>query len=281
MKSLIVQFGSGSVPRLPLHENQGIELVVIRRGHLLWTTDGFEESVSPGTVYFTLPGQLHGSAQEFEPGHQWIFVVIAATRPTKNRLELHPELGFSVPEARQITRCLLGSKRHAFRGSAMLGRLVEELIGELRRPGLMHESKVRNLATLALLELYRSIMAETEQAVRQVHGGAEFRVRALIEQLRKQPQDKWTLEDLAKRCRMGRSRLATLFLAITGDTPIQFLNRLRVQAACRMLRETRLPITQVALECGFQSSQYFARIFKRFTGGLDARGYRRRALSGE
>lgn len=275
MDPLIIQFGSGSLPRLPLHHNPGLEIVLLRRGQLSWTTEDVEEAVSPGTVYFTLPDQLHGSIHEFEPGHEWLFVVIAATRCAKHQLQLPAELPLSTQERTTIGRCLSQSRRHAFKASPALGLLLAELIEELKQP---HEhlaaAKVRLLSSLLIIELVRSVQAECPSPAPQVRGRAEHRVRALVDELRKHPETRWQLDTLAKRCKLKRSQFAAIFLALTGDSPIRFLNRRRVQLACQYLKETEDSVTTIALNCGFESSQYFARVFKRFTGGLDARTYR-------
>jgi AraC family L-rhamnose operon regulatory protein RhaS len=53
---------------------------------------------------------------------------------------------------------------------------------------------------------------------------------------------------------------------LTGDTPITYLNRLRVRHADQLLKTTDHSITDIAFECGFQSSQYFATVYRQFTG---------------
>jgi AraC-like DNA-binding protein len=80
---------------------------------------------------------------------------------------------------------------------------------------------------------------------------------------------------MAKRCGLGRTRFAALCRRITGDSPLTLVNRLRVDRAKQALKATEAPVTAIALECGFGSSQYFARVFRRFTG-MEARGYRLR-----
>ena len=65
---------------------------------------------------------------------------------------------------------------------------------------------------------------------------------------------------------LGRTRLSQLIKERTGDSPIMYLNRLRIRKAQELLRETRQSITEIAFACGFQSSQYFARTFKHLTG---------------
>lgn len=274
MPSLIVQAGSGSMRRLSPHRNPGLEMVYIRRGHLTWMTENLEESVTPGMVYFTLPGQLHGSTREFEPGHEWIFAVISARLTRNGKLAWHRDLPFSAAEAREISSRLTGAKRHAFPATPILGPLLSELVRETHDPGALNRAKVRHLAAAAIIELVRSVTGERSRTTGHARAAVEMRMLSLIEKLRAEPCKKWTLTELATSCKLRRSQFSTLFVKLTGDSPVRFLNSLRVQQACRMLRETRLPVTRIAHDCGFESSQYFARVFKQFTGGLDARGYR-------
>lgn len=260
--------------RLPLHKNPGLEIVLIRRGVLSWQTEGFEERVAPGMVYFTLPGQLHGSAVEFEPGHEWTFAVLAAGWRRDGSLRLHPGLFLTPQELKEISSLLTAAQRHAAPATAALPHLLSDLVAEVQAPGSLHAAKVRHLAGAVVIELARSLLGAVPEHGRHARASVERRVLALMEKLAANPSERWTLAALAAECGLGRSRFSTLFLKLSGDTPIRHLNRLRIQRACRLLRETRLPITRIAMDCGFDSSQYFARIFKQFTGGLDARTYR-------
>lgn len=274
MAPFIVQFGTGSVPRLPPHQNPGLEIVLIQRGRLAWQVEGREEEVTPGSVYFTLPGQLHGSSHEYEPGHEWIFVVIAATRNVEGKLSFHRGLPLARREAAHVSTVLTGTRRHAYRAAPTLDVMLVELIRELSDPGVFHDEQVGRLAAVVVLELARCVEAGQRAASGSVVGRAEHRVRRLVERLRAHPEQAWSLDALATECGLGRSRFSDLFLEVTGDTPIRFLNRVRIELARKRLRETDRPITQIALDCGFETSQYFARVFKQFSEGLDARRYR-------
>ena len=58
-----------------------------------------------------------------------------------------------------------------------------------------------------------------------------------------------------------------LFKRAFGRTPLEHLTRLRVEAAAERLRsDPRASVTDVALDLGFCSSQYFAEVFKRVMG---------------
>ena len=225
-------------------------------------------------VYFTLPGQLHGSSAEFEPGHEWTFVVLAADWRRDGSLRLDPNIPLDSSERREISSILTAAQRHAVLATAALTHLLPELVSEVRAPGRLHPAKVRHLAASVVIDLARSLSEARPHRHAHARATVERRVLALMEKLAASPCEKWTLDALAKECGLQRTRFSSLFLKLSGDTPIRHINRLRIQQACRLLRETRLPVTRIAMDCGFESSQYFARIFKKFTGGIDARTYR-------
>lgn len=74
------------------------------------------------------------------------------------------------------------------------------------------------------------------------------------------------IEALAARVRLSPSRLAHLFREQTGVTPLQFLERQRIDAAIRLLTATRKSVKVISAECGFASPFYFSLRFKKATG---------------
>jgi len=77
---------------------------------------------------------------------------------------------------------------------------------------------------------------------------------------------------------MSRSNLMRVFRKATGQTPIEYLLRLRIQKAMELLRNSSLSITEIALEVGFNDSNYFTRQFRRVLGETP-RSFRRASVS--
>ena len=75
-----------------------------------------------------------------------------------------------------------------------------------------------------------------------------------------------SLAEAAKLTGHNASYLSTRFRKETGLTFSAYVERLRMDLARRLLRETDLSILNVALESGFQSQQYFSRVFHSETG---------------
>jgi AraC family transcriptional regulator len=78
------------------------------------------------------------------------------------------------------------------------------------------------------------------------------------------------LADLAAVTGLSVSQFARRFKAATGQTPHRFLVRLRVEAACRLLRVASLPIAQVATVCGFSHQEHLTRVMRAQLGTTPA-----------
>ena len=63
-------------------------------------------------------------------------------------------------------------------------------------------------------------------------------------------------------------------------SPVVSLGRLRLEAARGLLSETSRPVTEIAFEVGFNSSQYFSTVFLQYTG-LTPSGFRSRGVGSE
>ncbi len=68
--------------------------------------------------------------------------------------------------------------------------------------------------------------------------------------------------------------LTRCFRQETGITPIVYLNRYRIRQACHLLEIGELNVTEVAMACGFDDSNYFGKVF-RAEMGLSPRAYQR------
>lgn len=72
-----------------------------------------------------------------------------------------------------------------------------------------------------------------------------------------------TLNELAKIASFSPRHFSRRFYEIKQTTPIQYIQTLRLEKASYYLRNTQLPISEVAAQCGFSDSNYFSRSFKK------------------
>jgi transcriptional regulator GlxA family with amidase domain len=81
-------------------------------------------------------------------------------------------------------------------------------------------------------------------------------------------------EILANEVSVSARYLTLCFKQETGITPIEYLNRYRIKQACRLLKASRIKVTEVAMACGFSDSTHFGRVF-RTEMGISPRAFQR------
>ena len=74
------------------------------------------------------------------------------------------------------------------------------------------------------------------------------------------------LSELAGIINMSVSNFSLIFKKIMGVSPIDYLIRMRIAKASRILLETDMKITNIAESCGFSSTSHFVQHFKKYTG---------------
>ena len=79
---------------------------------------------------------------------------------------------------------------------------------------------------------------------------------------------------LAALANLSSTHYATLFRVQTGYSPIDYLIRLRMQAACQLLDTTHFSIKHIAQQLGYEDQLYFSRVFHAVVE-LSPRDYRK------
>lgn len=79
-------------------------------------------------------------------------------------------------------------------------------------------------------------------------------------------QEKISIEDLSARFAIGRRNFDRRFIKATGNTPLEYMQRVKVEAAKRAFENSRKTINEVMYEVGYSDVKAFREVFKRITG---------------
>ena len=85
----------------------------------------------------------------------------------------------------------------------------------------------------------------------------------IIENLRRDHTTRLSISQLARECGMSRFSFSRLFRSSFGCSCREYVMRLRIETACKMLKVPYPSVTHVATTAGFTDASYFARIFRR------------------
>jgi len=75
-----------------------------------------------------------------------------------------------------------------------------------------------------------------------------------------------TIAQVAGECRLTASHFARAFRKSTGVAPHRYLTQLRIEAAKQHLSRANIPLSDIALICGFGDQSHFTRVFRQFVG---------------
>jgi AraC-like DNA-binding protein len=134
-----------------------------------------------------------------------------------------------------------------------------------RRPGA--EALLERLSEMMFVDAIRRHVEQLPDTSTGWLAGLRDRyVGRALALLHERPSAPWTVEELSKQVGLSRSAFHDRFVELIGQPPMQYLTQWRMQAASRLLRDTRASVASVALDVGYDSEAAFARAFKRAAG---------------
>ncbi len=147
-----------------------------------------------------------------------------------------------------------------------------------RRRKLERENEERVNRLFALREEASRQFAQSVEVDPQVDGTGDGEgdklVERVMEAITKNMGDcNYTIDQLAQDVGMSRANLYKKMQSQLGITPNDFVRNVRLKHAARLLEETHIPVSQLALMVGFQTPRYFSQCFRQ-TFGITPSQYR-------
>jgi len=131
-----------------------------------------------------------------------------------------------------------------------------------------------NMIRAYVIELVVTILRRMKSQQAELMPRQEELISTALEYLGEHYKAQISLGDLASRVFLNKDYLGRLFKDVTGMTFGAYIQQHRINEAKRLLEETDMKVTDVALECGYNDTKNFYRSFKRLTG-LTPGDYRR------
>ena len=130
------------------------------------------------------------------------------------------------------------------------------------RPG--RDKILDHLVSILFIECVRDYIAAMSDSNNWLHALSHPELSNALAAIHEQPHQPWTVESLAEQCCMSRSKFASLFTQIVGETPLAYLQQHRLRLAAQPLKMGQLTIQQIAYRVGYSSETAFSQTFKKF-----------------
>ncbi len=155
---------------------------------------------------------------------------------------------------------------------------IEELYEKMYREFQIREEGYVEIIRAYVIELLVKIFRLYRRS-NKLNDGFEHQRKQLIDKVIRYMKANYAedlkLEDLASMAFLSPSYFCTLFKNCVGMTVLEYIQKLRIDQACNLLRETEMKVSDIAGHVGYSDIKFFNQIFKRITGMTPSQ-YRRK-----
>jgi AraC family cel operon transcriptional repressor len=253
---------------LDFHLHEFAEILLLGKGYLLHEVNGGHHILSPGSLVFVRPYDLHrllpvNSARVVFASLMISSAVIRdllaylAAPAISNRFNTAPEAPYV---------------QLAFEEARNLMLHMENISTEQA----VNPENSTPMARALAAQLFANYLGRSE-ATPQANQVPPVWLSKLRDEVEGWTSFKDAVQRIHDRSRCHPSHLCKTFRKYYNETPTDFLNRLRIRKSALLLCEPEAKVVSVAIELGFDSVSHFHHLFKRFFG-LTPAEYRRTML---
>lgn len=157
-----------------------------------------------------------------------------------------------------------------------LVKIGKQLLAGLELEGPASRLQIDSLAIELAVHMLRRHCTTATTELRTASSLPPRKLKRVLEYIDGNLRDDMTLPDLAKLVAISPGHFAHMFRQTTGLPPHQFVLERRIERAKGLLRDTDLPITEIAQQVGCASHSHLSAMFHRDTG-LTPSEYRKQA----
>ncbi len=229
-----------------------LEICFLESGEQTYVVGDTPYQLTGGDLFLAFPGERHGTGRTPEGKGKLYWMLLFVPKGKRSFLSLKPA------EARELTDQLLHLPRQ-FRARSEIKKTLDRIFDTFdRRDAPLRVAGLRNLLLRFLLDVLDSAGRREPAVSPEMQEVCRFIAVNLDQPI--------TVRDLAKFAHLSDSRLKARFKTEVGIPPADFVMRQRIERAQELLAATQTGISDIATDLGFSTPQYFASVFRRYTG---------------
>ena len=240
------------------HDN--FEMVYMKKGRASFEINGEPVPIGPNDIIIIKPGQYHKFIVESETGCEFIvlnFKFENRASDEYSEVSLHDFLHFvQSREAGAYISLKVSQKNEII---TLLNRILRE-----RQSNEIESDFLSHLLVLELFALLsRALKTEWENNFREKSPKLRELIRISVNYIHNHFERNISLDDIARYVFLSPGYFIRAFKAETGQSPISYLIKIRIDRAMELLAETDDKIIDIALAVGFSNQQRFNEMFKK------------------
>ena len=247
---------------IPYHWHPELEIITVDAGRVSLTIADHIYEGTRGDVFFVAGEELHEIRAAGRENQFRSFVFAADFLQFARTDQTETELLAPLAEGRlRFATCL----RAGAPGQREVRTLLAQIVQACQTPRLGSQLAVKAALLGIVAVCARSGLIEG----RQMRPNADYKARQLkgiVGYLGEHFAEPLTLSAVAAQFGLSPQYFSTFFRENFGRTFTQHINSLRIEQAARLLRETDLPVMEIAFNVGFDNFSYFIKRFREVYG---------------
>lgn len=250
------------------HTHNYCEIYYLKQGMCTYTVNKKKYHLNEGDIFIVKAGDSHSTCYEGTKDCERIVIACNESLLHKDFLNNHPDICHTLSTSGRV---VLSESAHK-----KMNSIFNEMISENDMPDDYSSDMlvVLVMRLLLLIQRYGIFVYEQFDSSKEISADIE----QAINYISLNYSMPLTLDDISTMFNLCPSYFSKKFKKDTGMTFKEYVNYIRLHKAVQMLLTTDDSITKIALNCGFNSSNYFKDYFrKRFN--VSPREYRKQALN--
>lgn len=248
----------------PTESHDFWELVFAEKGNIICTAGENEILLKEGEVLFHKPNEIH--SLRADGGHAPNIIVISfeciseAIHFFENRKMILDK------SLLRFIYAIVEESKKTFDIPPFAPELKKMKL--LSSPTLGGQQLIKNYLELLLINLMRSESENnnSEAIFLSKDHYEEFISKHIINYMREHINENLTIEKICSTLHYNRSYIFKQFKKNTGSSIMAYFNKLKIEKAKQLLRETNMSVTAISEYLTFESPNYFSKLFKKITG---------------
>ena len=142
--------------------------------------------------------------------------------------------------------------------------LYQKMLSEFTRKESGYIELLRAYVIELIIMIFRAFQSNERQESRE-EAHRNHLVEKVMLYMKNNLSSELRIDDLSMMAFLSSNHFCKLFKDSTGMTVIEYAQKIRIEEACRLLRETHMRIIDIAAEVGYRDVKFFNQIFKRIT----------------
>jgi AraC family 4-hydroxyphenylacetate 3-monooxygenase operon regulatory protein len=250
---------------LDWHRNEGIEIHFLESGSMPYSQENQTLELLPNNLTITRPWEVHkvGGPVIGMGKFYWIILDLNVRRPHQNWS--WPDWIILAPkDLEKLTNILRQNEKFCWKADKRILDCFQRIGKAVDSDNQgSNASKIRLLVNNLLLFILDLVAVEEVQLNEKLMNSSRS-VQLFLKELNVNLSENWTVEKMAKSSGVGLTRFTFHCRQLTNLTPMKYLMLKRLEMSKQLLLDhSEMNISDIAYQCGFSTSQYFATMFKK------------------